>query len=213
MQSDNELGLLLLQGYLEEVGGLLEVCLKDQEQRINVIDIGANIGHFSTTLLALEPRAHCMSYEPNSQIYNVLTANLNRFGSRSKVGQQAVGPVTKNATLHFVEGSSAQGSLHRVNASLGLIGGSSTREVTIDEGPIDSISLRDCFGPEPQKTLLMIDVEGYELAALSGRKSIQPNYLWIEVVSTRAGGVGVSNVAALLRNSAAARPKLAMLAR
>jgi hypothetical protein len=98
--------------------------------------------------------------------------------------------VVENATIHFVDGESSQGSLRMLKASLGLIGGNSTQEVTTDDGPLDINSISDFFGTYPATTQVKIEAADCELAKLGEASSLQP-HLWIEVVPARAGGAKV----------------------
>jgi len=63
-----------LENYTKEISDIDKVINLSQIK--NVIDVGANIGQFSFTLKSLYPRICISSFEPNKEIYSILTKKL-----------------------------------------------------------------------------------------------------------------------------------------
>ncbi len=195
LSSDNRLGLLLMPGYLEECQSVLRALsplVVARNGPLIVLDVGSNVGQFARTLLALDPSAQVLSVEPNPVVYPILRQNLEPFTGRSFLLTRAVGPVTKQSDFFFVAGKSAQGSMYADNAVKNLVGDPSAQRVPIEEGPITPEDLVGVGWSASQVVdLVKLDVEGYELTAISGLSTIDFRFLWVEVIPDRHGGVGI----------------------
>jgi FkbM family methyltransferase len=197
LHSDSRLGLLLMPGYLQECRSVLRSVsplVVPRDGPLIVLDIGANVGQFASTLLALDSSAQVLSVEPNPVVYPILRQNLKAFAGRSFVLTRAVGPEMKRSDFFFVEGKSAQGSMYAENAVKNLVGDPTARRVPIEEGPITSEQLVQVgWSPSQNIDLVKLDVEGYEMTALAGLSSIDFQFLWVEVIPDRHGGVSVDD--------------------
>jgi FkbM family methyltransferase len=151
LYSDSRLGLLLMPGYLQECQTVLQAMASlaiPRDTPLIVLDVGANVGQFASTLLALHTSAQVLSVEPNPVVLPILHKNLKTFVGRSFILTRAVGPELKQSDFYFVVGKSAQGSMYADNATKNLVGDPLARRVPIEEGPITSEQLaRIGWGP------------------------------------------------------------------
>jgi FkbM family methyltransferase len=205
LYSDSRLGLLLMPGYLQECRAVLRTISPPDARRVRpltVLDIGANVGQFARTLLALDASAQVLSVEPNPVVLPILRNNLKAFAARSHILTRAVGPETKQSDFFFVVGKSAQGSMYAENAVKNLVGDPTARRVPIEEGPITSEELVQIgWSPSHVVDLVKLDVEGYEMTALAGLSAIDFHFLWVEVIPDRHGGVSVESFIETLQSS------------
>ncbi|MGB8195502.1 MAG: FkbM family methyltransferase [Acidimicrobiales bacterium] len=205
LYSDSRLGLLLMPGYLQEcrsVLGAVSPLVAAPDSPLFVLDIGANVGQFARTLLALDASAQVLSVEPNPVVLPILRKNLTAFAGRSFILTRAVGPEMKQSDFFFVVGKSAQGSMYAENAVKDLVGDPTPRRVPIEEGPITSEQFAQIgWSPSQIVDLVKLDVEGYEMTALAGLSTIEFRFLWVEVIPDRLGGVRVDEFINTLQSS------------
>jgi len=209
LYSDSRLGLLLMPGYLQECQTVLQAITSlsvPRDAPLIVLDIGANVGQFASTLLALDSSTQVLSVEPNPVVLPILRENLKSFVGRSFILTRAVGPEMKQSDFFFVVGKSAQGSMYAENATKNLVGDPTAQRVPIEEGPITSEQLVQIgWSPSQIVDLVKLDVEGYEMTALAGLSTIDIHFLWVEVIPDRHGGVSVSEFIETLQSSTSRR--------
>jgi FkbM family methyltransferase len=205
LYSDSRLGLLLMPGYLQECREVLRSIsplVAPRNVPLTVLDVGANVGQFASTLLALDSSAQVLSVEPNPVVNPILRQNLKAFASRSFILTRAVGPEVKQSDFFFVVGKSAQGSMYEENAVKNLVGEPTAQRVPIEEGPIRSEQLVQIgWSPSQIVDLVKLDVEGYEMTALAGLSNIDFHFLWVEVIPDRHGGVIVDDFIEAVQSS------------
>ncbi len=198
LYSDNRLGLLLMPGYLIEIRAILDSIGSGGSPARGsrmVLDVGANVGQFARTMLALDPTCVVVSVEPNPVIIETLRRNMNSYSSRWSVLTHAVGPKAKESTFFVVRGKSAQGSIFHDNAAMGLVGHPVVERIQIDEGPITALEITGASGMDlAALELVKLDVEGYELQALEGLSELMFRYLWVEIIRERDGGLDVDEM-------------------
>lgn len=122
------------------------------------IDVGANIGYF-TTLLAARAR-HVVALEPNPQLERLLRENIERcaLAERVVLDTRAASSSAGSATLHIPADYAQNYGL----ASLEHAAGSVSH--TIQTARLDEVIDGRRVG------VLKLDVEGHELAALDGAR-------------------------------------------
>ena len=134
-----------------------------------VLDVGANVGQWSTALLQQpghEPMLHI--FEPSSYSYERARAAL---GSRASVHRLALGAKAGEAELHIVKQGSGVNSLVAVETN-------TTTSERVEVGTIDGFCRKHGID---QVTLLKVDAEGADLSVLRGS---------VEMLT--AGAVGVA---------------------
>lgn len=138
-----------------------------------IIDIGANRGQFSLLARGCFPFANIISFEPlpePAKIFkNIFSADI-----QTKLFETAIGPETKETVMHLSardDSSSllAISSLQEEN----FPGTNEIGTVNIKVAPLDNfLNQSDIIGP----ALLKLDVQGFELEALTGCESFLENF-------------------------------------
>jgi FkbM family methyltransferase len=142
----------------DNVRVLQELCAQDTF----MFDVGANLGLMAVPILASVRKSHVISFEPspNSLPWLRRTIAGSQFGSRWKLIEKAV--AASPGTADFSVSAPAEGlydSLLHTRRSPEL------RKVTVEVTSLDS-SWKDLG--RPSVSVIKIDVEGGELAVLTG---------------------------------------------
>lgn len=91
---------LVQNGYYE--AGLTNYVMKNVEQGMNVVDVGANLGYFSILLgFKIGPQGKITAYEPNSRVRQLLLDNLAINGHTKFSTVSRKGVYSKEGTLRF----------------------------------------------------------------------------------------------------------------
>jgi FkbM family methyltransferase len=134
-----------------------------------VLDVGANVGQFGTSLRAEGYRGKIVSFEPISTAYEILAENtaadpnwdINHLGLGNKAGQAAI-----NVSVESVFSSLLPSTQAAINHSdMATV----TRVETIEVRKLD-----DIYPGGSPNTLLKIDTQGYERQILEGARSLLP---------------------------------------
>lgn len=126
-----------------------------------IFDIGANCGSYSLRLAdAAGPGTVIHAFEPNPVMFGRLQKNLsmNSLNSRVEVHNCALGPEKGSAILEQVPGNLGQATMRRP-------GWSRSKKIEVDVEPLWA------FFDSPgrfDRTIVKIDVEGYEDRVLNG---------------------------------------------
>lgn len=142
-----------------------------------IIDAGANVGAFATTVLRLFPQSRVHAIEPQPGCAPALDALRVRSGGRLLVHPCALGgPEEDGAMIRLVA------RLHSTSSGAHVVHGQPTQPVlevptiTLDRLLVDQL-------PADARVLLKLDLQGYELHALRGARAVLPS---CEVVLTEA---------------------------
>lgn len=163
-----------------------EINLLHREINLNraciVLDIGANIGHFSITLGTLFPSCKLIAFEANPEIFHYLSQNTASL-SNVRILNTAIGPQGK-LPFYYLTGRSASGSFLKENIGIGR----HNDEVRTLEIDVAELTLDNCRSMDiPQEyDLIKIDVEGYEYEVLGALRGIQTRYLYVEYSNASA---------------------------
>ncbi len=122
-----------------------------------VIDGGANAGQFARACAMTWPAARVVSFEPLPTLADEAKTNLSDISGRVTVHQVALGPETATVTLHQTPYSLQSSVLKPTSLEFESI---EVSQVRLD----DVLATADL----PPATLLKLDLQGYELAALQG---------------------------------------------
>ncbi len=155
-----------------------------------VMDIGANIGQWASTVLAYFPKATVFSFEPNSHIYPLLAQN-STYHRSWKTFNFGIGKSKPKNFLYFTKDHSATGTtIPNKNKDITKI------KATIL--PLNKNTLTKYRLPS-HVDLLKIDVEGAEVEALEALKSLTYTYLYIEVSLGRTEGARIEDIMSILK--------------
>ncbi len=171
----------------------------DLTQGASVLDIGGNIGQFGIAMLSLRPDLDLLSLEPNPACHPILRTNASAQRNWQVIPKglsSEPGPMT----FWFVPGKTGQGSIHRNNAHLNVLGADATtvREATVDFIAADQLLYELPAGISPSFELVKVDVEGHERMVVPEVAKLQWRYLLIEVGEGRDGGLSDDGVRSLL---------------
>jgi len=126
---------------------------------MNCIDIGAHVGYFTLLMAGLAGNSgRVLAFEPAAENYNLLVANikLNNFKNVSAI-QKAVSDRTGQAKLYLNELNSGENTLYGH-------GNDYTESIAVHTVSIDEFLHGETYPVD----IIKIDVEGGELAVLSG---------------------------------------------
>jgi len=133
------------------------------------VDVGANVGVYVLQLAHWShPNGRVIAFEPNPTARAVLKhhVELNSCAESVEIIDAAVGSSSGNATLH-ASGSDGMSRLGSPNPALAA----DTHPVTVSMVTLDEY----CSIHELAPDWLIIDIEGFEIAALSGARNLINN--------------------------------------
>ncbi|MDF1727977.1 MAG: FkbM family methyltransferase [Sulfitobacter sp.] len=153
--------MIWLDGQPPEMTSLMALVDLIEGKRAFVMDIGANCGAFTVPLAkAAGPGSRVVAFEPNPVMIGRLGTNvaLNDLGDRVRIESCALGAEAGEATLNLRQGNFGQASLNPIRARA-RAGGTLV--------PVRPITDFTAQAAEHEITLIKIDVEGAEVAALA----------------------------------------------
>jgi FkbM family methyltransferase len=178
-QTTHFVKVLLLHGVAAGVehSGVLNSLRGENFQTI--IDIGANRGQFALIAHELFPAAKIVSFEPLRNPANVFR-RVFAFVPGIVLHEIAIGPAEENRIIHISSSDDSSSLLPISNLQNKLFPGTSEKTTSVIQAkPLDSViganEISSC-------SFLKMDVQGYEIEALAGCKSLLPSfkYLYIE---------------------------------
>ncbi len=200
---DSRFSPAILENYPKEISDIDKAINLSQIK--NILDIGANIGQFSYTLKSLYPQIYIYSFEPNKEIYPILTKNLSNFKD-VQVYNFGLGNKTKIKTFYFSPVASAEGSLYQENMHQNYIRKdvkkTKVKIVKLTPKIIKKLNI-------PNKIdFVKIDVEGAEMDVLKSLNVLDFDYLYIEVSVRRKGEGNLDTIKKFLKKEKGVEPKL-----
>ncbi len=170
--------ILALFQYHVAAGAEHERVLKLITNIQTVVDIGANRGQFALVARHCFPKASIISFEPLEEpasIYNKVFSK----DSRTRLIEKAIGPESGEATIHLSERDDSSSLLPITKQQNLLFPG--TKEAGTQT--IRVTRLADELTKEQLATpaLLKLDVQGFELASLSGCEELLNHFDWVYV--------------------------------
>lgn len=147
------------------------------------VDIGANKGDYSETLLHLTD-SRVIAFEPLPKTFDILTKLQARFPNRMTVVNKGVGDKDAVLDLNFGDEDSTLASFSKEVSEIDYVGQNNRNAIKIEVITLDRF-FKESNAPEcSQIDLLKIDTEGYEYEVLIGAKetieSRKPKFIQIE---------------------------------
>jgi len=141
-----------------------------------VVDVGANRGQFSLICRHLRPGAAIVAFEPlpgPAAVFSRL------FGGTSQVRlhQCALAPAQGEMTMH-ISGRDDSSSLLPIS-NLQQVNFPGTQSVGMRQVPAGPLSDYVEPGEMGRRSLLKIDVQGFELEVLKSAESLLPGFRWV----------------------------------
>lgn len=157
-------GLGVLNFQNDEVSGETAFLIQTLSKKENpvVLDVGANVGRYSSQVLAYAPSAALHAFEPHPKTFLKLNEQI---GNRATTVNKGVG--SAKDTLELFDYESNDGSSH-ASIHKGVIEDIHRKKAVSHQ--IEVIALEEYLGTNNITTvdLLKIDTEGNELAVLKG---------------------------------------------
>lgn len=153
-------------------------AFKEREYDL-IVDVGANKGQFATFALTRWPSAQIVCFEPLPHPRKVLTSVLNRIApTRASIRAKALGQKIGTSIMHIATREDCSSLLKLSPTQQKLFNMAEAGTVTIDIGRLDSEP--KIF--EHDRTLLKIDVQGFEYEVLvgAGEKLQQFSDIYVE---------------------------------
>ena len=145
----------------------------------DVLDVGANIGQYASALLTGGFAGRITSCEPLSAAHAEL-AKRAAGNPKWRVVHTAVGSAPGTTTIN-VSANSYSSSIRTVNDTH-LAADASSRIVATESVPLTTVdALVSEYVPEPGRTLLKIDTQGYESDVLDGAKETLAGFAAVQL--------------------------------
>jgi FkbM family methyltransferase len=144
------------------------VGLSPPTERILVLDVGANVGRWSSTMLLAASQAGRLydldlhAFEPSAYTFTRLSEALE--SSRVTLGRMALGDQPGLSTLHVIAPGAGTNSLYESSLA-GAISTETVRTTTLDD-------YAERAGLDGEIALVKIDTEGHDLTVLRGARGL-----------------------------------------
>ena len=144
-----------------------------------VVDVGANVGQWSTMLLDLVRPGKLIIIEPQPAAFARLQSAFGRLQS-VELHEAAIGDRTGTIKLRVTRDTTGASVLQPRDEMRELVGGNWTVESEVD---VPMTTLDALLAAEPEISLLKIDVQGFEREVLAGAAETlrRTNFLLIEL--------------------------------
>ena len=139
---------------------LTELMYRSLKKSVNFVDIGANIGYFSSLASSIENIKSIQSFEPHPFIYEILKKNAN--GDNIKLNSIAASSEEGTAELYIPRD---------FESNMGIASLEKPEDETIEKIQIETKPLDDILDQE-KKYCIKIDTEGHESSVLKGAKKL-----------------------------------------
>lgn len=167
----------------EEVQAIARFVRNRNMQKVVVLDVGANIGNWSASIVSTLPAAHIIAFEPSKQAYSKLVLRFQDFPNVSCVNT-ALGKSDEKSHLYADESASGLSSLTKRRVAHFGIDFNYSEEVEITKLDTWIKSQDKDFSPN----ILKMDVEGNEFDVLRGAYETLG---LIEIVQFEFGGSNI----------------------
>lgn len=146
--------------------------------RVNtVLDVGANIGQFATTLRQAGFAGRIISFEPQSDAYARLTAAAARDPLWDVAPRCAVGAVSGELTMNISDNSVSSSALPILEAH--TASAPASRYVRSETAPVITLDTCDLVPPSG-RIFLKIDTQGFEQQVIDGAPELLKRVIGVQ---------------------------------
>ncbi len=177
------IGFGLDTGIEKEVSIFAMLSKQKNLSNLVILDVGANVGHWSRLVSAYFPSADIYAFEPSKETFSELESNLSD-NKNIKVFNFGLGETNSTEVLYSDEALSGKASLTKRNLKHFNINFDKTENITIKR--LDSFLGEFSIVPN----LLKIDVEGHELSVLKG---LGNHINMLEIIQFEFGGTDIDS--------------------
>ena len=168
----------------DEEAKVIAEFIKDRKiQKIVALDVGANVGNWTASILAVLPAAHIISFEPSKKAFSKLVPRFRDYPNVSCVNT-ALGNSDEKSILYADQSASGLSSLTKRRVAHFGIDFSYSEDIEIAK--LDSWIKSQVKDVSPN--ILKMDVEGHELDVLWGADETLNS---IEIVQFEFGGSNI----------------------
>jgi len=142
------------------------LCFIDNKHETNLIDIGANVGKFTSDFIKFFPNTNqILLFEPNLELNNKIKDNLNEF-KNFEIINKGVGEKNETKIFNYNNNETALGSFKEYNDIVKPF----YKNENLELKNIEIIKLDDFINfSEAQKQIVVkIDVQGFESQVIKG---------------------------------------------
>jgi FkbM family methyltransferase len=138
-------------------------------ERLHVLDVGANVGHWSSAMLSAASRAGRLDdldlheFEPSAYTFTRLSEALD--SPCVTLGRLSLGDQPGLSTLHVIVSGAGTNSLYESPLAGATVGTENVQTTTLDD-------YAERTGLDGEIALLKIDTEGHDLAVLRGARGL-----------------------------------------
>ncbi len=166
-----------------EVAAIAHFVKQKKLTSVVALDVGANLGNWSSALLEAIPASKIVAFEPSKAAFDLLSQRFKNF-SNINCQNVALGSTNKKATLFSNKSASGWASLTKRRLDHFGVDFSQTEETTVQT--LDHWITNSENSPLPN--ILKMDVEGHELDVLIGANQ---SLNTIEIIQFEFGGCNI----------------------
>lgn len=146
------------------------LCFLDTSERILLVDIGANVGEFSTGFRRLFQKSHIIAFEPTMEAFNALESSFGdhenllaeNVGISDSIGEMEMYVPKDNRLSSFVAYTDITNEYRQMD-----VGNTQTVAIrTLDSYESRIQTMKN--GHTIEKVMIKIDVQGHEINVLQG---------------------------------------------
>ena len=175
----------------------------DRQDVHTVVDVGGNIGGFSLLMCRLYPSATIVTYEPESENYQVLLENLSRMDHHKQVTPHNVAIWAEAGEVSLSAGSNAAYSAHLGSPAHVCDGGQICGAAQCRHTPetVPCVTLNDVLSTLPPVDILKMDAEGAEFVVLPQTDLSQVKFLCLEAHEVYSSAAAVDSLVTKLNET------------
>jgi FkbM family methyltransferase len=145
------------------------LCFLDNKKSVNLIDIGANVGHFSKDFLTFFPNAkEIVCFEPIAHLIEKIRTNVD--DKRLKIINAGLGSANEKLTISYPKDNTEIASLYKYTTTVNRF--YKTDEQVNEEVQIFTLDDTCAEFSKGEEFIIKIDTQGHEVEVIRGGLSV-----------------------------------------